>query len=123
LKRGPGQGPVNVAERWTSLGWRKSHGESASVSDRATVASWLRDFGGARKQQILIHRPWGTIAAVVDRRGRVEIVVADGNHSWLATATGSVTKTGISAEQARQVMLEALDAMARPTSVEWKPLV
>jgi hypothetical protein len=117
------RGPVDLAERWTSTGWRKSRGESVSVRDRDAVDVWLRELGDAGKQQVMIHRPWGTIAAVADRRGRLAVVMADSGHSWSAAAPGGKRGSELSRDQVRVVMTEALDSAHRPTCVDWQLII
>jgi len=96
--------------------------ESASLSDRDAVQQWLRELGSERDQQVLVHRPWGTVAAVADGKHPVTVVMSDGEHSWWAAAPGSVDAQNLTPEQVEHVVLDALTSSTRPDWPEWRDL-
>jgi len=112
-----------LAERLTTRGWFKVTAESAALSDRQTVQRWLRELRPERDQQILVHRSWGTVVAVADRRHPVGVFLSDGDKSWVAAPPGADNDRDLTPEQVAHVVLDALTAPGRPGWPEWHFLV
>jgi hypothetical protein len=117
--RGAKAAPSEVAERLTRHGLFRVDREAVSLSDGDTVRLWLRRLASERDQQVLVHRPWGTVAAVADGRNPLTVVMSDGEHSWVAAAPGSVDDQDLTPEQVEHVMLDALASSARPEWPKW----
>jgi hypothetical protein len=117
------RGPRETAERLTRRGLFRVEGESAALTDRETVRRWLQELRADRDQQVLVHRPWGTVAAVADGRHPVAVVMFDGEHSWSATAPGAVGSQELTPDQIEHVMLEALTTPSRPQWPTWVNLI
>lgn len=114
--------PRDVAERLTRRGLFRVDAESASLSDGETVRRWLRELDSERDQQVFVHRPWGTIAAVADGRHPVTVVMSDGEHSWSANPPGSIDSQDLTPEQVEHVVLDALMSSTPPDWPEWRDL-
>lgn len=117
------RGPQETAERLTRRGLFRVDGESAALTDRETVRGWLRELREDRDQQVMVHRPWGTVAAVADGRRPVAVVLSDGEHSWSAAVPGAAGSQELTPEQIEHVMLEALTAPSRPQWPTWVELI
>lgn len=50
-----------------------------------TVRRWIRTWRPEGKQQVHVHRSWGTVAAMSDGKHPVEVVRTDGG-TWVARA-------------------------------------
>jgi hypothetical protein len=114
---------TDVAERLTPRGLFRVDRDSASLSDRGTVQTWLRELHQDSRQQIFIHRRWGTIVAESDRRHPVTVILFDGEKSWLATAPGADERQALTPEQVEHIMLDALTEDGRPQWPDWHYLI
>jgi hypothetical protein len=112
-----------VAERLTRRGLFRVDRDSAALSDRDTVRTWLRQLDRERDQQVLVHRRWGTIGAVADRRHPVTVILYDGEKSWFATAPGAADHQELTPDQIEHILLDALSANSRPQWPDWHYLV
>jgi len=115
--------PGESAERLTRRGLFRVESESAALTDQETIRGWLRGLTTARDQQVLVHRAWGTVAAVADGRHPVVVVLSDGEHSWSAAVPGAAGSKELSPDQVEHVMLEALTAPSRPQWPTWVDLI
>jgi hypothetical protein len=115
--------PKDLAERLTRQGLFKVAMESTELSDRTRVQTWLRELRPERDQQILVHRPWGTVVAVADGHHPVGVFLSDGEKSWSAYAPGAASNQDLTSEQVEYIMLEALTAIRRPEWPEWRALI
>ncbi|HEX5967413.1 MAG TPA: hypothetical protein VFY88_02965 [Intrasporangium sp.] len=115
--------PRETVERLTRRGLFRVEGESAALSDRETVRRWLRELREDRDQQVMVHRPWGTVAAVADGRHPVAVVMSDGEHSWSAAVPGAAGSAELTPDQIEHVMLEALNGPSRPQWPTWVELI
>lgn len=115
--------PKDVAERLTRRGLFRVDGETASLTDRDTVQQWLSELTAARDQQVLVHRPWGTVVAVADGRHPISVFLSDGDKTYVAAAPGSPDDQDLLPDQIEAVMLDALTAAAHPDWPEWRYLV
>ena len=113
----------DVAERLTRRGLLRVDRDSAALSDRDTVRTWLRQLDRERDQQVLVHRRWGTIGAVADRRHPVTVILYDGEKSWFATAPGAAGHQELTPDQIEHILLDALSADSRPQWPDWHYLV
>ncbi|HEX6755075.1 MAG TPA: hypothetical protein VF109_03920 [Mycobacteriales bacterium] len=113
----------DVAERLTVRGLFRVARDSAPLSERGTVQSWLRELHRARNQQVLVHRPWGTIVAVADGRHPVTVILNDGEKSWFATGPGAPDDQALTPDQVEHVLLDALTAPSRPQWPDWRYLI
>ena len=116
----PSGAPQDVAELLTTRGPLRVDSETTSLDDRETVQQWVRGLRPEAGQQVFVHRPWGTLAAVAEGRHPVSVVLSDGKDSWFATAPGA---TDLTPEQVEHVVLDALTSSERPQWPEWKPLI
>ena len=121
LSRRPTVGPENVAERLTGRNPFRISRDSAALTDRDTVRRWLRGMSAERQQQVLVHRPWGTVVAVADGRHPVGVYFSDGDRSWSAFAPGA--DSDLTPDQVEHVVLDALTSPGRPTWPDWRTLV
>jgi hypothetical protein len=112
--------PQDSAERLTSRGPLKVAREPAALTDRHTVQRWLRDLRPERDQQIFIHRPWGTVAAVADGHHPIGVYLSDGDRSWAAAAPGATDTQELTLEQVEHIMLDALTSPDRPRWPQWR---
>jgi hypothetical protein len=115
-------GPTDSAERLTTRGLVKTARESAALGDRETVRRWVHELHPERDQQILVHRPWGTVAAVADGRHPVTVLRSDGDDSWFAVVPGAADDRSLTPEQVEHVLLDALTASGPPDWPEWRRL-
>ena len=113
---------MDVAERLTKRGLFRVARESASLSDRQAVQRWVRELSAGRDEQVFVHRPWGTVAAVADGRNPIGVVLSDGEHSWFAAVPGAVGAKDLTLEQVEHVVLDALTASERPVWPKWRAL-
>ena len=115
--------PKYLAERLTTRGPFRVTRESAALSDRETVQSWLRELHPKRDQQIHIVRSWGTVLAVADGRHPVKVLLSDGKKSWFAAIPGAADNLNLTPDQVEHVLLDALTASSPPGWPEWRYLV
>lgn len=113
----------DVAERLTRRGLFRVDRDSAPLSEHGTVRTWLRQLYPTCNQQILVHRHWGTIGAVADRRHPVTVILYDGDKSWFATAPGAADHQPLTPDQVEHILLDALTADRRPQWPDWHYLV
>lgn len=122
IRRSSG-GPTDVAERLTRRGLLKVVRESAALNDRETVRRWLRELRPERDQQVFVHRPWGTVAAVADGRHPVAVVMSDGEKSWFAAIPGAAGDATLTADQIEYILIDALTSPAPPEWPDWRYLI
>ncbi|MEH0844039.1 hypothetical protein V6U81_16765 [Micromonospora sp. CPCC 205711] len=121
--RGGREPKRDVAERLSRPGLFRVVGETAALADRETVRRWLRELDPDLDQQVFVHRPWGTVAAVSDRRHGTGVVMADReDRSWGAYVPGADHREQLTPEQVEAVMLAALESPERPAGVDWRRL-
>jgi hypothetical protein len=113
----------DVVERLTRRGLFQVDRDSASLNDRGTVRTWLHELRPERDQQVFVHRRWGTIVAVADRRHPVGVILHDGERSWFATAPGAPDNQDLTPDQVEHILLDALTADSRPQWPDWHYLV
>jgi hypothetical protein len=123
LLGGSSKAPTDMAERLTKPGLFRVAQESASLSDRKTVQRWVRELSAERDEQVLVHRPWGTVAAVADGRNPIGVVLSDGEHSWFAVPPGAVDAKDLTLEQVEHIVLDALTASEQPAWPEWRAMI
>ena len=102
--------------------------ETASLSDGETVRRWIRTLRPEGNQQVHVRRTWGTVAAVCDGKHPVNVVLTDGEHSWVAEPPGGPTATRegpaeLTLEQVEHVVVDALTSTERPHWPTWRLLV
>jgi hypothetical protein len=115
--------PNEVAMRDTSSGLFRIQSESVALNDRLTVQRWLRELRPERDQRIFVHRSWGTLVAIADRRDPVDVLLTDGETTWFATIRGTTNEQPLTPEQIEHVMLDALTSPAPPNWPEWEVLI
>ena len=113
---------MNLAERLTRRSLFKVTGESVALSDRDTVQRWMRELRPGRDQMVLIHRPWGSVAAVADRRPPVNVFLSDGERTWFAADPGATTDQNLTPDQIEYIMLDSLMSPGPPDWPEWRDL-
>jgi hypothetical protein len=113
----------DVAERLTRRGLFRVDRDAAALSDRGTVQAWLRELDRGRDQQVWVHRRWGRVVAVADRRQPVTVILHDGEKSWFATAPGAAGDQELTPDQVEHILLDALTAESRPQWPDWHYLV
>jgi hypothetical protein len=124
LQNRSGKPPKDVAERLTSRGLFRTTSDTAALSDDETVRRWLRELQLQRDQQIFVHRPWGTVVAVADRRHTVQVFFTDGDKTWVAVPPGAGDDTkDLTPAQVSLVVLDALTASAPPAWPDWRYLI
>src|SRR5215203_800520 len=106
--RGRRRRPEDVAERLTGHGPFRVARAAAELSDRETVQRWLRELHRDRDEQVVVHRPWGTIAAVADGRHPVTVILSAEEKSWYAAAPGAADDQELTPDQVEHVLLDAL---------------
>lgn len=99
-----------------------------SLSDADTVRHWIRRLRPEADQQIHVHRSWGTVAAVADRKHPIHVLLTDGEHSWTATPPDGPRPTkghhaDLTHDQVEHVMVEALTSPVRPAWPHWSLLL
>ena len=114
--------PRDLVERLSGRALGAPGSEQTTLDDSATVQLWLRDLGAA-DQQVLVHRPWGTVAAVADGRHPVEVVMSDGESSWTAEPPGAEGVHGLTPDQVQHVVLDSLTSTGPPEWPAWRRLV
>lgn len=110
VERLDGKGPFRVAR------------QSAALDDRDTVRRWIRELRPDRDQQVFVHRSWGVVAAVADRRHPVTVLFSDGERSWFAVPPGAPDRQDLTPDQIEHVLLDALTSPGRPEWPDWHPL-
>ena len=111
--------PVDIVERFVSRGLLRSSRETAELSARDTVTGWVRELVRADDQQVMVHRPWGTVAAVAERRHPATVVLSDGVDSWFATGPEAATTQPLTPDEVEHVVLDSLTASDRPSWPYW----
>ncbi len=114
--------PMDVVERLSGKPLLRPRREQTTLDDRDTVQRWLHELGDADRQ-VLVHRSWGTVAAVADGKHPVEVVMADGESAWAAEPPGAESQRGLTPEQVTHVVLDALTSPAPPGWPAWRCLV
>jgi hypothetical protein len=97
--------------------------DTAELTERETVQGWLRELRPERDQQILVHRPWGTVAAVADGHHPVAVFLSDREKSWSAAVPGTTDDRDLTPEQVEHVLLDAMTAPGPPDWPEWRYLI
>jgi hypothetical protein len=117
--------PNDVAIRDTDTGPGpfRIQSESVALTNRETVQRWLRELRPERAQRIFVHRSWGTLVAIADRRDPVNVFLTDGETTRFATTRGTTNEQPLTPEQIEHVMLDALTSPAPPDWPEWRVLV
>jgi hypothetical protein len=110
------------AERLSRRTRFKVTGESARLDDAETVQRWLRELRPESDQQILVHRPWGTMLAVADKIHPMAVLLTVGERSWFAVPPGADDDAELTADQIETIMLDALTSETRPAWPDWRPL-
>ena len=122
--RGSFDGDEELVERLTTVRRfppRVSR-ETVPLSDHATVRGWVRSLRREHFAQVHVRRSWGTLAVVADGASPITVILADGEHSWVASVPGLDDQTELTPDQTEQVTLEALTSAARPDWPEWRRL-
>jgi len=115
-------GGVEVAERLIGTGRSDVSAETCELTDSATVRRWLFELSTDRDQQLLVHRSWGSLAVVPDRKRAASVILSDGKHSWFAVPAGADDKAELTPEQIERVVIDALGGSSRPQWPDWRPL-
>jgi hypothetical protein len=71
----------------------------------------------------MVHRPWGTVAAVAESKHPVTVVMSDGERSWFATAPGAQADQPLTPDQVEHVVLDSLTALEPPAWPDWHALI
>jgi hypothetical protein len=111
---------LDVAERLTGRGLFRTTRDTAALSDDETVRRWLSELQG--DQHVLVHRPWGTVAAASGRRGPIKVFLADGEISWFAVPPEADDDVDLTPEQVSLVVIDALTAPSPPRWPDWRRL-
>jgi hypothetical protein len=114
--------PTGSTERLSRRTRFKVTEESARLDDAETVRRWLRELRPETDQQILVHRPWGTMLAVADRVHPIAVLLTVGKRSWFAVPRGADDDAELTADQIETIMLDALTSPTRPNWPDWRPL-
>ena len=93
------------------------------LTDRETVRSWVRALRPDRDEQVMVHRPWGSLAAVSDGKHPVGVILSDGEHTWVAEVPGAADQKDLTLEQVEHVVLDGMTSSARPQWPAWRLLV
>jgi hypothetical protein len=130
VKHGPAE--KDYAERLTTRGLFKVDSEPVALSEREVVRGWLRELGQAgRDQQVMVHRPWGTVVAVPETRLRptmadgrkpATVLMTDGEDTWCAVAPGAADDSYLEPDQVELILLDALASSGPPTWPRWRPI-
>jgi hypothetical protein len=119
----PTENLVDTAERLTTRSRRQIDQDRATLSDYATVQGWLRVLGRQGDQQVFIHRPWGTVVAVAERRyDTIGVFLSDGDQVWYATPPGAASNIELTPSQVEHILLEALTSPGPPEWPDWHDL-
>ena len=129
----PSPAAQDYAERLTTRGLFKVDSEPVALSEREVVRRWLRELGTGDDQQVMVHRAWGTVAAVPDTRlflptaadGRkpATVLMTDGEATWYAVAPGAADDSYLEPDQVELILLEALASNGPPAWPHWRPLI
>ena len=112
--------PRDLAERFTQRGLLRNDSETAELTDRATVQRWARELGRDHDQQVLVHRTWGTVAAVAERRHGPRVFLSDGDTTWVAAVPGTDGDENLTGEQVEHVLVDALTSPGPPEWPDWR---
>ena len=113
---------VERAERLTGTVWSGVASETCDLTDTATVRSWLAGLSANGDQQVFVHRHWGVLAVVPDKKMPTSVVLSDGEDSWFAVPPGAGDNGKLTPEQIDRVVLASLDGPSRPQWPDWRPL-
>ncbi|WP_117209124.1 hypothetical protein [Allorhizocola rhizosphaerae] len=109
------------AERLTSS--RAGVGqELAGIGERDVVQGWMRELGPRSGHTVFVHRSWGTVYAVPERKAGISVLWTDGPSTWYAVLPGAARKQNLTLEQAEQIVLEATTSSGPPQWPDWEPL-
>ena len=115
-------GPKEMAERLTNKGRMRLEQDTAALGDVDLVRTWLRDLRPGQDQQILVHRGWGTVAAVADKSDSIEVVRSDSAGPYYAVAPGAPDKAALTSDQVERIVIDALTSPGPPSWPEWREL-
>jgi hypothetical protein len=96
--------------------------EAASLSDDHLVRSWIRALRTDRGDVVMVHRPWGILTAAGDGKHPIDVILWDGEHSWVAEAPGSTDRGALTLEQVEHVVVDALSSSEPPSWPQWSLL-
>lgn len=111
---------LDLAERVTPRGAADPGGEQVPLGDRATVQTWLRQMGP--EETVLVHRPWGTIAARSHPDFPTGVFLSDGANAWFAVPPVTVEDLPLTHAEVEQIMLDAMASDERPAWPRWVEL-
>ena len=86
------------------------------------MQQWLRELRPEFDQQILVHRPWGTMLAVADKIHPISVLLTVGEQAWFAVPPGADDDTELTAHQIETIMLDALTSATQPTWPDWRQM-
>lgn len=117
--------PMDKAERLTSTRRfpLRVKQDVASLSDEEVVRRWVRSLRLESKDTVIVHRPWGSVAAVCDGKHPIAVFLTDGEHTWSAEPLGAADQTALTPEQVEHVVLDGLTSSQRPQWPRWSLLV
>jgi hypothetical protein len=111
------------AERLTRQGLFGVQSEEAPLDARDLVRRWLHEQRSGGDQQVLVHRSWGTLAAVPDRRQPTSVIMNDdGDRAWFAAPPGAGDDTDLTPDQIEWIVLDALTSSGPPAWPRWRRL-
>jgi hypothetical protein len=111
---------VDIAERVASDRKAEAGGEQVPVADSATVQQWLRDLGP--DVTVLVHRPWGTVAAQGSGKRPINVFLSEGASAWFAVPPGATDDHLLTPLQVEHIVLEAMSSPQRPAWPRWVEL-
>jgi hypothetical protein len=100
-------------------GWRRIDHEVVALTDRKTVQAWVRELRTEHDVTLLVHRFWGTVAAVADGHS-VAVLMSDGEEVWTAEIPGM--GQDLTLDQIEHVILDALDSPGPPAWPDWRKI-
>jgi hypothetical protein len=115
------RGRVDLAERVARDSRSEPGGEQVPIEDAATVQQWLREL--RPDVTVMVHRPWGTIAAQASGARPVNVFLSDGRNAWFAVPPGATDDRLLTPIQIEHIMLEAMTSTARPEWPRWVELL
>lgn len=97
--------------------------DTAGLDERDIVKGWLVKLGRVSDQQVLVHRGWGTVTAVVgDDGGPAAVFWSDGDTTWHAVPPEAIKDTDLTPEQVTYVVLDALTSSGPSEWPQWRVL-